>query len=104
MKTMPRTKKQGVGAHIKFLVDNKDRVRVVGASSKRWHLANGRTAKKATEGVSWVWESDSVDSSNQDLATLFSRLSVNESHRPFYSFGNWGYYTKGISSDAWVLS
>ena len=47
----------GVGAYIKFLI-NKERVLVSDEDRNCWILSSGRVAKKATEGVSWVWEEE----------------------------------------------
>lgn len=76
---------------MQFLIGNKARVRVVGEDARSWRLSNGRIAKKATEGVSWIWASSPDDS--ETLVGLLSRLNVNQSERPFYAFGNWDYYT-----------
>eukprot|EP00804_Cyclotella_cryptica_P008482 CCRYP_003979-RA/>CCRYP_003979-RA protein AED:0.38 eAED:0.38 QI:1941/0/0.5/1/0/0/2/0/376 len=85
---MPR---RGVGAYIQFLINDKDRVLVVGEDVKCWLLSTERIAKKATEGTSWVWAQDASD--YQGLISSFCRLNVCEQTVPFYSFGDWGYYT-----------
>jgi hypothetical protein len=72
---------QRIGAYVQLLNHYEARVRVVGETAKAWRLSNGGIVKKAKEGKSWMW------------ARMFSRLNVNQSARPFYSFGNWGYYT-----------
>ena len=41
-----KKKKNGVGAYIQFLINNKDRVLVVGQNRKCWQLSSGRIAKK----------------------------------------------------------
>ena len=48
----------GVGAYIQFLINNKERVLVSDEDRNCWILSSGRVAKKATEGVSWVWEEE----------------------------------------------
>ena len=76
---------RGVGAHVQFLINERAKVLVVGEDEKCWLLSSGRVAKKHTDGSSWVWAAQALD--------RFSRLSIQEQHRPYYSFGNWGYHT-----------
>ena len=89
-----KKRKNGVGAYIQFLINNKDRVLVVGQNRRCWQLSSGRIAKKATEGVSWVW----ADDDDGGLSNVLSRLSIKEPRLPFYSFGNWGYHTNAHDS------
>ncbi|KAL7522546.1 hypothetical protein ACHAWX_007255 [Stephanocyclus meneghinianus] len=91
-----QTPRQGVGAYIQFLINDKGRVLVVGEHPICWLLSTNRIAKKATEGSSWIWAQDANDC--QDLTSSFSRLIVGEPILPFYSFGNWGYYTNDHES------
>jgi hypothetical protein len=93
---------RGVGAHIQFLINNRDKVQVVFEKENCWVLVTGRIAKKATGGTSWIWAQDSMHDV-ADLDYLLSRVSIQEitdsyfsSKEPScssYSIGNWGYHT-----------
>lgn len=49
---------KGVGAYIQFLINEHNAVLVEDESKNRWKLQGGRTAKKKTEGTSWMWLED----------------------------------------------
>jgi hypothetical protein len=49
---------KGVGAYIQFLINEHSTVLVEDESKNRWMLQGGRTAKKTTEGTSWMWLED----------------------------------------------
>lgn len=98
---------QGVGAHIQFLINNYNKVRVVFEKENCWVLVTGRIAKKSTEGTSWIWAQDSMHVV-ADLDYLLSRVSIQENAGNYfslkepscssYSFGNWGYHTNDHDS------
>ena len=99
---------RGVGAHIQFLINNRDKVQVVFEKENCWVLVTGRIAKKATEGTSWIWAQDSMHDV-ADLDYLLSRVSIQEITGSYYysleepscssySFGNWGYHTNDHDS------